>query len=392
VDVETMTPEGPMVEAIWCDAERRRLERLCATITGDPSAAEDLAQQTLLEAWRIRHRLVDPSGSSAWLDAIARHVCRRWRTRRARHHRHESSAEAPEELLGPSYQARDELEDVLEREELAELLERALGLLPPETRQALVARYVEELDPTAIGRRLSLSPEAVSMRLSRGRARIRELLETDLRDEPLARLWVSRHGVAWRTIQVSCSVCGSLTSSMRRDEQAGVVETRCERCHPDGPASSWSLANPALRPHLTAVSRPSAVLGRMADWSLRWWPSAIAEGRADCTGCGRPVEVLPYERDEPGQADASTRRGWHASCGACGETLSTSLLGLTLTSREGRALRSRRPRAHAVPTRHTEHAGRPAVVVGLLDDASGDRVDALFDDATARPVRVVATA
>jgi len=378
------------VDACWSEPERRRIARLCALLSGDATAAEDLAQETLLEAWRIRDRLVDPSGSGPWLDAIARNVCRRWRVRHGRIHGHEVSAATPEDQPGTAYDGRDELADLLEKEELAELLDRALALLPGETREALVARYVDELGPAEIGQRLALSPEAVSMRLTRGRTRIRELLETDLADEPLAQLWVRRHGVSWRTTRLPCATCGATASSMRRDAQAGVVQARCDRCDPGGLASSWSLDNPALRPHLTAVSRPSAVVARMAAWSHAWWPAAIAAGRATCTRCGLDVEVLPYDRADVD--DARTRRGWQASCGACGEVLTTSLLGLVLVQPEARALRARRPRAHAVPTRQAEHAGRTALVVGLLDDGTGDRVDVLFDETTARPLRVVASA
>jgi len=105
---------------------------------------------------------------------------------------------------------------VLEQEELAELLERALSLLPTETRHALVARHVDELGPAEIGARLGLSPEAVSMRLTRGRARMRHLLETELSDEPLAQVWVGRHGASWRVTRMACTRCGRPTTSMRR--------------------------------------------------------------------------------------------------------------------------------------------------------------------------------
>jgi RNA polymerase sigma-70 factor (ECF subfamily) len=389
-----MAREGAVVDAgtagWWSEQERRRVTRLCVAISGDPSSADDLAQETLLEAWRHRHRLVDPTARGPWLDAIARNVCRRWRARRGRIIGREVCSERPEEQPGAAYAGRDELADLLEKEELAELLDRALRLLPVQTREALVARYVEELDVADIGRRLAMSPEAVSMRLSRGRARIRELLETDLSDDPLAQVWVSRHGVAWRTVRVPCAMCGSATSSMRRDERAGVVQARCDRCDPGGLSSSWSLDNPALRPDLTAVSRPSAVVGRMAAWSYGWWPAAIEAGRSACTRCGAAISILPYQRDD--RDDPHTSRGWHASCVACGEALSTSLLGLALSRPEARALRARRPRAHAVPTRTTEVDGRAVLVVGLRDDVSGDRVEALYDDATARPLGVVASA
>src|SRR5688572_1706193 len=58
--------------------QRARLVRLCATISRDPGAAEDLAQETLSVAWRRRHSLRDPQNAAAWLNGIARNVCRRW--------------------------------------------------------------------------------------------------------------------------------------------------------------------------------------------------------------------------------------------------------------------------------------------------------------------------
>jgi RNA polymerase sigma-70 factor (ECF subfamily) len=65
-------------------AERARLVRLCACLTGNSEAAEDLAQETLVEAWRHAHKLHDPSGRDRWLAAIARNVCRRWLRARGR--------------------------------------------------------------------------------------------------------------------------------------------------------------------------------------------------------------------------------------------------------------------------------------------------------------------
>jgi RNA polymerase sigma-70 factor (ECF subfamily) len=63
---------------VWQGAERARLVRLCAVLTGDAEAAEDFAQETLLEAWRHRHKLTDTCGADRWLTAIARNVCLRW--------------------------------------------------------------------------------------------------------------------------------------------------------------------------------------------------------------------------------------------------------------------------------------------------------------------------
>src|SRR5690349_15664078 len=74
----TMTDESPTGRhRLWSPAQRARLVRLCAAVSGDAAAAEDLAQEALLEAWRHQHRLTDPAGSEAWLNAVARNVCRR---------------------------------------------------------------------------------------------------------------------------------------------------------------------------------------------------------------------------------------------------------------------------------------------------------------------------
>jgi RNA polymerase sigma factor (sigma-70 family) len=383
VGVEILALEEAAVSGIWSDRERRRVTRLCAVLSGDPSVAEDLAQDTLLQAWRIRDRLVDPSGSGPWLDAIARNVCSRWRVGRGRIREHELSSGRPENP-GVADAGYDELGDLLEQGELVELLDRALRLLPSETREAMIAAYVDELGPREIGRRLALSPAAVSMRLTRGRARIRELLETELADEPLAQVWVNRHGVAWRSARVPCSSCGAATIQMRRDEYAGLVETRCNNCEPGGLAAAWRLDNPSLAPDLMAVRRPSAVVSRMAAWSHGWWPSAIATGLASCTRCRAQVRVVPYERAD--YQEPRIARGWEASCVACGEVLSISLLGFAMCCLEVRALRSRRPRAHAVPTMTVQRDGRCALVVGLRDDASGERAEVLFDEQTARPL------
>ncbi|HEX6475422.1 MAG TPA: sigma factor, partial [Candidatus Limnocylindria bacterium] len=68
----------------WRDLDRARLVRVCAAISGDRQAADDLAQETLQEAWRHRDKLHEPAGFERWLNAIARNVCRRWARQRGR--------------------------------------------------------------------------------------------------------------------------------------------------------------------------------------------------------------------------------------------------------------------------------------------------------------------
>src|SRR5688572_27690176 len=83
-NVNTQLPDKEFnIEATF-PTERDRLVRLCVRMTGSLDAAEDLAQETLIEAWRHEEKLYNPEGYSKWLSAIALNVCRRWSQRRGR--------------------------------------------------------------------------------------------------------------------------------------------------------------------------------------------------------------------------------------------------------------------------------------------------------------------
>ena len=130
-------------------AERARLVRLCLGLTGDRQAAEDLAQETLLIALQQEQTLRDPAKHAQWLSGIARNLCLHWtrrrgleRARSVQPHPHDDAQALPlDELPGGD----GDLDTDLERSELIALLDQALGLLPPETREALVWRYVQDL-------------------------------------------------------------------------------------------------------------------------------------------------------------------------------------------------------------------------------------------------------
>src|SRR5689334_12642052 len=59
-------------------AARPRLLRFARRQGVAPDAADDVVQETLMEAWRHLHRLHTPQGIDAWLTSICRHVCLRW--------------------------------------------------------------------------------------------------------------------------------------------------------------------------------------------------------------------------------------------------------------------------------------------------------------------------
>ena len=361
--VQTFDPPIPERDLLWSPAQRARLVRLCTAVVGDASAAEDLAQETLLTAWRLQHRLVDPAGADAWLNAIARNVCRRWlRARRS----------TPVPTAGLETDEARDLDSVLEREEVVELLDRALAMLPAATREALVGHYVEELSHAEIADRIGTSADAVSMRVSRGRSRLRYLLETRFADDAVAEGWSRRGDVGWRPTRLRCPGCGKGGVLMRQD--ATEVAFRCRTCDPD--ASSMSTRMPLDTPVFGAllgdVRRPSAVQTRVAAWTDAYWASTDPS----CVRCDRPVSPLPYTRDDV--ESWSGRHGWYAECDGCGEVVSGSVAGITLARPEVRAALRREPRLRLLPTRDVVRDGADAKVVSVGTDDGTPVVSAVF--------------
>jgi RNA polymerase sigma factor (sigma-70 family) len=339
-------------EGAWLDSERRRLVRLCASITGDHAVAEDLAQETLLEAWRHRERLREPSGADRWLSAIARNVCHRWARRRGR----DSVVVGDLDAEMP-----DRADDDPGGDSLDEQLERALAHLPPPTRDMVVRHYVEGSPHAEIAARHGISEEAVSMRICRGRALLRTLLD-------------AQPGDAWGDTRVWCSGCGARRLQMRRD--ANAVLFRCTECSPA--SASYDLRNPSFARVVGDLVRPAAILNRAAAWSSEYF--SLGAGEADCTRCGRQIRVRHH--------DEGRRRGLHGLCHACGEQVWSSVLGLAHSRPEARAFRAEHVRVRTLPARDLGYRGQEATLVRLEAMRGSAALDVLFARDT---LRVLAT-
>src|SRR6185437_16333929 len=90
--------------------QRPRLVRLYMRLTGSSDVADDLAQETLMEAWRSLHKLHDDDGLPKWLNAIARNVLLRWKRQMALDARVATVA-LDEEIIADSTDALISLDD-----------------------------------------------------------------------------------------------------------------------------------------------------------------------------------------------------------------------------------------------------------------------------------------
>jgi RNA polymerase sigma factor (sigma-70 family) len=380
-DTAAVVPAESLRAVLRQASEHRRLVGLCASISGDRSAAEDLAQETLLEAWRNLHKLRDAAGAERWLTAIARNVCRRWARAQGRETGIVAAVGAD-----PGLDDGLDLELELERSELSDLLDRALALLPEGTRDVLVHRYVDELPHVEIAERLGVTSDAVSMRLSRGKVALRRLLADELRDEAAGYAPATAPEHAWRETRVWCPQCGRRKLLLRREPPPGSVCLRCPGCARDasGVSSELPLGNPVFAGLVADVVRPTAILARTSQWTQRYFAAGAGHDVA-CTRCGGSVRITRYTRDVP--AGAPHRTGLVAECRGCGETVSTSVSGLALALPEVRRFRRDHPRTRAL-ARELDVDGERAALLRYGDLLGHAGVDVVYSRATLRVLHV----
>ncbi|HSB70005.1 MAG TPA: sigma-70 family RNA polymerase sigma factor [Candidatus Methylomirabilis sp.] len=167
----------------------RRYERWVFSLTlrmvGDRGEAEDMAQEVFLKAYRGLPRFKGNSRFSTWLYAIASHHCLNHLQGRRR--RPAASARGSAGVAGEDLPAAERLpdeapraDDLLEREELARIVQTELTFLTEEHRLILILRDIQGLAYHEIAETLGVELGTVRSRLHRARAAMRERLEAHL--------------------------------------------------------------------------------------------------------------------------------------------------------------------------------------------------------------------
>lgn len=381
-------PTGDDIEALLA-AERPRLVSLCARLSGDASMAEDLAQETLTEAWRLLGRLRQLEGLSSWLSAIARNICLRWARKRGRDL-------AQIARLAPSDGGESDSLDILPagdgdltvalvRDELVALLDRALALLPADTRAALVGSYIDEMPQAELAIRLGLSAGALRVRLHRGRLALRRALASDLRDEADALgLALPENGLeaSWRQTRIWCPFCGRHTLEFRIDGGSGSSTYRCVgRCVAKGVIAGWTF------PPVGALSSPKPMLTRHCLMLDRYYRDTLASDQGTCARCGAALRVYRYSPDQP--LDPLPHEfGIVLVCPTCGPQGCASAWHLTLDTAEAQRFWRRHQRMRALPVREVEAEGRPALISGFESADGQARLVIVSDRQTYQMLRV----
>ncbi|MFH2006791.1 MAG: sigma-70 family RNA polymerase sigma factor [bacterium] len=171
LQITTFMADGDHREALRLMAEHYAapVSRFCASMVGSPAEAEELMQETFLDAWNAMPSYRADSNVRAWLYGIARRVCIRHLRRRDRRVGLLQRWLAPQQVAAPPA-------DPTERMDAEKLLRQGLQALKPELRQAVLLRYQVGLDGPEIAVALNIRPATARKRLSLGIQSLRETL------------------------------------------------------------------------------------------------------------------------------------------------------------------------------------------------------------------------
>lgn len=160
-----------------------RLYAISRQLCRNESEAEDLVQETLLNAYRGWKSFEGRSKPTTWLYTIAKRACIRRHRKRAGE---PESIESLEELL-PAGEATvpdptalaNPLDEAIRRQ-TQQKIEAAIAHLPLDFRLPLVLKDIAELTTTEISAILDLPQNTVKTRIHRARLKLRQAVASDL--------------------------------------------------------------------------------------------------------------------------------------------------------------------------------------------------------------------
>jgi RNA polymerase sigma-70 factor, ECF subfamily len=144
--------------------------RVALGVLRDRHEAEDVAQESLLRAYRNFYRLRDPATFRSWLVRIA------WRTaldhRRARKRRERHEEDAAQHGAREMESASQNAEDLAASREFERRVQQELDALPEKLRIVMVMAAIEGYDTREVAQLLQLPEGTVKSRLRLARARL----------------------------------------------------------------------------------------------------------------------------------------------------------------------------------------------------------------------------
>ena len=146
----------------------RPIYALAYRTIGREEDARDVCQETFLRAFRSLAGFRGQSKFSSWLYRIALNLCRDW----MRRERRTPVVQPPEDVdlleLAAAAEPAESIEDLVARQDLTRLVERAMAALPPEQRTAIVLKEYHGLTFQEIADLVGCPLSTVKTRLYQG--------------------------------------------------------------------------------------------------------------------------------------------------------------------------------------------------------------------------------
>jgi RNA polymerase sigma-70 factor (ECF subfamily) len=374
------------MEQVFTEA-RPRLLRLAHLNGMSPDIADDVVQETMMEAWRHVENLRDPQRFHAWLDGICRNVCRRYKTPDGALHLHESlsnlardneTKNAPDATLAlPDPAAIDPAEE-LSRQDLATLLDRAMEHLSHDTRKLLEMCYLAEIPQREAALQMGLTIGALELRLHRARKQLRQVLVGELRAD------AESFGLAldpmqvqgWRETRQWCWLCG-------KHRMIGLFETlpngrvalrmRCPTCFNrygyDVINSGGLVSMEGLSSFRPALKRLYQKIGE------RFW---IPLTKGICIQCHGSALISIIDSNSCSIPVPPDRYWIRTECPECG--ISTTDIATVFVSHPiVHRFLVQHERCISEPYQLLEHEGRLVICARLTDLMSAEQLTALLD-------------
>ena len=168
---------------------RRKVFNIAYKFVGSVDQAEDLAQDVFIKVFRSLRTFDRRANFQTWLYSVTRNLCID-HYRALRKEREALNRDLDIDVVAPASLDRSP-HQLLEAQDQATLLRRALQRLPPAMRTAVVLRDLRELSYEDIARTLNLPDGTVKSRISRGRSELARQVQA-IREEDAARLRTPR--------------------------------------------------------------------------------------------------------------------------------------------------------------------------------------------------------
>lgn len=384
------------MEQLFTEA-RPRLLRLARLNGITQDVADDVVQETMMEAWRHLDNLRNPQRFDAWLDGICRNVCRRQaRDLATTISRHESlphllpdtgDDSGTETFVDIPDPFATDPEEYLSKQDLAVLLDRAMSHLPGDTRALLEMCYLAELPQREAAVQLGLTIGALELRLHRARKQLRQVLNGALRAD------AESFGLAldptlaedWQETRQWCWLCGKRRlNGVFETQPDGHVEMRmrCPACSNrydiDLTGSAGMVSMEGLHTFRPAFKR---IMRVMADRAY------IPLTKSSCWQCHEPALVHVIHSSEVDFPVPPDRYWVRTDCQNCG-TFCSDIATLLVTHPVVQRFFAQHERCISEPYKLLTYNGTEVICARLTDIASAAQLTILLNAQTLQIIAV----